>query len=127
MRNAIIAGLVALAAQGRWKEIGKTNTGNIVYIDSKSVKTKEGIITANVQVKFITPVKTPKGDWKLSRHVAMFDCAKKTVAAKSSTYYADEGATKVVERSVIAQPGFGTTFKGSMTQIALDYLCQNAK
>ena len=130
MRNTIIAGLAAVvlisasaSAQSRWKEAGTTKAGNIVSVDTKSLKTKDGIITASVQVRFVTPVKTPKGDWHLSRHVAMFDCAKKTVAAKSSTYYGDEAATRVVERSVIAKPGFGTAIGGSMTQIALDYVC----
>lgn len=111
-------------AQGRWKEIGKTSANNIVYVDTKSVKTKDGITTANLQVKFVTPVKTPQGNWMLSRHVAMFDCAKRTVAAKSSTYYSDAAATKVVQQSTNKIPGFGTAIGGSMTQVAMDYLCK---
>ena len=125
MRHAIVVGALTLAAfQGsRWKEIGKTSAGNSVYVAPKSVTTRNGIITADLQVKFATPVKVGNGEWRLSRHVAMFDCAKKTVAAKSTTYYADYAGTKVVERSAAKIPGFGPAIGGSMTQVALDYLC----
>jgi len=130
MRHLVLCSTLLLSsaipafAQSRWKEIGKTASNNSVYIDPASVKTVKGIITARVQVKFTEPVKTPRGDWKLSRHVVMFDCAKRTVAAKSSTYYGDVAATKIIESKTLAQPGFGTVFVGSMTQIALDYVCK---
>ncbi|MDB4874805.1 MAG: hypothetical protein JWM41_1251 [Gemmatimonadetes bacterium] len=77
-----------------------------------------------MRVKFTTPVKAPEGLWKTSQHVAMFDCAKKSVAAKESVYYSDEAGTKIVQRKVIAQPGFGPAIGGSMTQVALDYVCK---
>jgi hypothetical protein len=54
----------------------------------------------------------------------MFDCAKGTIAVKESVYYADEKANKVVERKVYAQPGYGPALKGSLSQVALDYLCK---
>jgi len=38
------------------KEIGKTSAGNLVYVDSKTVKTVNGITTARIRVKFINPV-----------------------------------------------------------------------
>jgi hypothetical protein len=128
--RTLIAATIALsaalpaAAQTRWKEIGKTATTNIVYVDPKSVKTANGIITARIQVKFVVPVNTPKGTWKLSRHVAMFDCAKQRVAAKSSTYYGDAAGTKILDSNVIKLPGFGVAIGGSMTQVALDYFCK---
>jgi len=112
------------AAQSRWKEIGKTSVGNSVYVDSRSVKKVNGIVTARIQVKFAEPVVTPQGNWALSRHLAMFDCAKSTVAAKESIYYSDAAATKVVQKSTIAKPGFGSPIGGSMTKVALDYLCK---
>ena len=118
----IVASLPA-TAQSRWKEIGKTAAGNPVSIDSKSIKTVNGIITARVQVKFVQPVATAHGVWRLSRHLAMFDCAKKTLAAKESIYYSDDAATKVVDKSIISKPGFGPAIGGSMTQVALDYVC----
>ena len=131
MRNHFAAGLLIIAiaaapaaAQSRWKEIGKTSAGNVVSIAPKSVKTKNGIITADLQVRFVTPVETPQGKWMLSRHVAMFDCAKKAIAAKSTTYYGDVAATKVIEKKVTAQPGFGPALGGSMAQVALDYVCK---
>ena len=114
----------AQAASSRWKEIGKTNAGNPVYVDPRTVKNVNGIITARIRVKFVKPVETPQGAWVQSHHTAMFDCAKKTVGAKESIYYADAAATKVVQKSVIAQPGFGPAIGGSMTQVALDYFCK---
>ncbi|HEY4131369.1 MAG TPA: surface-adhesin E family protein [Gemmatimonadaceae bacterium] len=113
------------SAQGRWKEIGKTAAGNLIYIDPKSVKTANGIITAHLQVKFVTPVQVPnKGEWHLSRHVESFDCAKKTVATKESTYYGDYAGTKVMQHDVVKIPGFATAIGGSLTAIALEYVCR---
>jgi len=111
-------------AQGRWKDIGKTSSGNSVYVDPRSIKTVNGIITARLRVKFDPPVQTPQGPWTTSQHLAMFDCAKSTIAVKESVYYANEKTNKVVERKVNAQPGYGPTLKGSLSQVALDYLCK---
>lgn len=110
-------------AQSRWKEIGKTSTGNSVYVDPRSVKKVNEIITARIRVKFSPPVVTPRGNWVTSQHVAMFNCAKSSVAAKESMYYADEAGQKLVERKTNAIPGFGPALGGSMTKVALDYLC----
>ena len=116
---------VPAAAQGKWKEIGKTSAGNSVYVDPASVKKDTGIITARIRVKFTTPVSLPNGSqWAVSHHIAMFDCAKSAVAAKESIYYSDAAATKVVQRSNIAKPGFGPAIGGSMTKVALDYFCK---
>jgi hypothetical protein len=111
----------------RWKEVGKTASGNLVFVDPKSVtKAKDGIITARVRVKFVKPVEQPTGPaWAQSRHIAMFNCAQKSVALKETIYYADEAATKVVQRSAPKIPGFGSAIGGSMTAIALDYLCKS--
>jgi hypothetical protein len=112
------------SAQGRWKEIGKTSAGNTVYVDPHSVKHAKGIVTARLRVVFATPVATPEGAWKSSQHTAMFNCAKATVAAKENVYYADVAGRKVVERSAPEIPGYGSVIGGSMTKIALDYLCK---
>ena len=111
----------------RWTEMGKTSAGNPVFVDPKSVtKAKDGIITARIRVTFVKPVEQPKGPaWVQSRHIAMFNCEKKSVAAKESIYYADEAATKVVQRSAAKIPGYGPAIGGSMTAIALDYLCKS--
>lgn len=132
MRSLTAAALLVIAAlpsvvHAQWKEVGKTAAGNPISIDTRSVKAKDGITSARVQVKFVTPVQTPQGVWRLSRHEAMFNCAKKTVAAKSSTYYSDLAATKVVKKDVISIPGYGPAIGGSMTQVALDYVCANKK
>lgn len=111
-------------AQAKWKDIGKTSSGNSVYVDPRSIKTVNGIITARVRVKFDPPVQTPQGAWATSQHLAMFDCAKSTIAVKESVYYANEKTNKVVERKVNSQPGYGPALKGSLSQVALDFLCK---
>jgi hypothetical protein len=132
MLPAIIlsAALTPASAQqsSRWKEIGKTAAGNLVFVDPKSVtKAKDGIITARIRVKFVKPVEQRSGPaWVQSRHIAMFNCAQKSVAAKETIYYADEAATKPVERSAAKIPGFGSAIGGSMTAIALEYLCKTS-
>ena len=132
MRISLIAAALIAApfftssAQGRWKEIGKTASNNPIFVDPRTVKTANGIITARIRVKFVTPVQATKGMWYSSQHIAMFDCAKSTVAAKESIYYGNAAETKVTERKTIAQPGFGPAIGGSMTQVALDYFCRKS-
>lgn len=108
----------------KWQEIGKTSVGNPVYLDTKSVKKgADGIITATVRATFVKPVSTPKGPITSSRTIAMFDCAKKTVAVKENWYYHDEKTNKVYQHSAPGKPGFGTTIKGSLPDVALAHLC----
>jgi hypothetical protein len=117
--------LAPTVTQSRWKEIGKTSVGNVVYVDPRSVKKENGIITARIRVKFTTPVPQQNGDhWDASHHIAMFDCAKSRVAAKETIYYSNEAAGKISSRSTNKIPGFGPAIGGSMTQVALDYFCK---
>jgi len=113
--------------QSRWQEIGKTSTGNIVYVDPRSIKTVNGIVHARIRVRFVTPVDAPEGKWMLSQHSPMFDCTKSLFANKESTYYSDAAGTKVIKHTVNAKPGFGPAIGGSMTQIALDYICKTKR
>ena len=119
--------LAHASLQSRWQEIGKTSTGNVVYVDPKSIKTVNGIVHARIRVRFVTPVEAPEGRWMLSQHSPMFDCAKSLFANKESTYYSDAAGTKVIKHTVNAKPGFGPAIGGSMTQIALDYICKTKR
>lgn len=112
------------SAQRHWKEIGKTSAGNSVYVDPATVRKVNGIITARLRVRFTKPVDTPQGPWKTSQHIAMFDCAKGTIASKESIYYSDEAGRKVVDRHVVGIPGYGSPIGGSMTRVAFDYICR---
>ena len=128
MRTLLCAGclLAALAPTVRaqkWKDIGTTSSGNVVSIDPKSVKRSGALVSATVRVVFNPPVKAARGMWASSRITADFDCAKRYLASKGSTYYSDAKGTKVVERSVNKQPGFGPGLGGSLGGIAVDYLC----
>lgn len=111
-------------AQVRWKEIGKTSSGNSVYVDLRSVKRSGGLVSGTVRLVFKEPVQTAKGVWKSSRTMATFDCAKKSLAAKENVYYADERGTKVTDRTVNKQPGFGPALGGSLGDVALRYFCE---
>ena len=133
MRNSTLGLWLTLAciaptvahAQKRWKEIGKTSAGNVVLVDTRSVKTSKGITSALLEVKFTTPVEAGAGvRWYMSKHEALFDCSKRYLASKSNTYYGDPAGTKVVRRDVNKMPGFGPPLEGSMTQVAVDYFCK---
>lgn len=113
----------AARAQARWKEIGKTASGNTVYVDTKSVKRANGIVSAIVRVRFTPPVQSANGAITSSRTVAMFDCAKKTIAAKENTYFIDERRNKIADHTVNKQPGFGPALKGTLGDVALTYFC----
>jgi len=108
---------------GRWQEIGKTSSGNPVFVDPKSVSTASGITTATVRVEFLEPVDTPKGKYTSARTVAMFDCAKRLVAVKENTYYLDEKRNKVAEHKVVGIPGYGTVIRGALPDVAMQHLC----
>lgn len=122
---ALLASLPSAAmAQGRWKEVGKTRTGNPVFIDQRSVKTgKDGIISATIRVAYEKPVKTPKGDVTASRAQAMFDCKASTFATKENAMYIDEKSDKVFQRTVNAKPGFGPAIAGNFADVAMKHLC----
>ena len=118
----------AKAATGRWQQIGTTSSNNPVFLDPKSVKKDAaGIITATVRVQFVEPVQTPQGAWTSARTVAMFDCAHHTAAVKENTYYLDERRNRVAQHKVVGKPGFGTTIKGTLADIALQHFCAAGK
>jgi hypothetical protein len=110
-------------AQRVWKDIGTTSVGNHVYVDPRSIRRDGQLVKATVRVVFTEPVKARTGMWASSRTIATFDCAKKTLAAKENVFYADANSTKVTERTVIKQPGYGPALGGSLGGVALNYLC----
>lgn len=115
-----------LAAQSasRWREIGKTSTGNSVFVDPRSIERDSvGVITATVRVVFAEPVSTPQGPITGSRAIAMFDCTKKLVAVRENIIWHDERAGTVYRRSAPVQPGFGPALTSTFAYVALEYLC----
>jgi hypothetical protein len=110
-------------AQKKWTDIGTTAAGNHVFIDPKSVKHNGNLVSATLRVVFTEPVKTASGTWMSSRTIATFDCAAKKLAAKENVYYGDVKQTKVVEKKVNAQPGYGVALGGTMGAVAMQYLC----
>lgn len=128
MKAIVLIASFILAApgsgQGRWREIGKTSTGNPVLLDPRSVKKgADGIVTATLRVTFVKSVATPKGPITASRTIAMFDCAKKLVAVKENTYFHDEAANRVFQKSAPGKPGFGPAIKGTLPDVAMTHLC----
>lgn len=116
----------ALTAQSapRWQEIGKTSTGNVVFLDPRSVsRDTAGIITATVRVVYTEAVDTPQGPITGSRAVAMFDCAAKRVAVKESIIWHDERKGTIYRKSAPAKPGFGPALTSTFAHVALEHLC----
>ena len=117
---------VAARAQARvkWKEIGRTSTGNHVYVDPKSVHANKDLRDATVRVVFTKPVDSPDGPLYATRTKGIFNCTTRRLAVKENTFYGNAKETKVVEHKVIKVPGFGWVPEGSMGAVAVDYLCK---
>jgi len=114
----------AILPQSKWQEIGKTSTGNSVFLEGKSVrKAPDGIITATLRVAYAPPVDTPKGKVTSMRAVAMFDCGRQLVATKQSVMYLNEAKGLEYRRRTIAKPGFGPAFSSTFADVALKHLC----
>lgn len=128
MRVFLLAALLAgpvTTLQPRWQEVGKTRSGNPVYIDTRTVKKgSDGIINATIRVAYNTPVKTPKGNLTASRATAMFNCAAMTFATKENATYIDEKTDNVFQRTVNRQPGFGPAIAGNFADVALQHFCK---
>lgn len=121
---ALLLWAAAVLPQTKWQEIGKTSTGNSVYLDAKSVrKSPDGIITAKVRVTYAAGLETPKGKVMSSRATAMFDCAKNAVATKESVMYINEQKGIEYRRSTVAKPGFGPALSSTYADVALKHLC----
>jgi hypothetical protein len=115
----------AASAQQR-VEIGKTSVGTPVLLEANSVSRHDGIVTATVRVRLQPPLKHSSGDLKSSRTIAMYDCAKQTVATKESWYYLDDAGTKIGLHKTVKLPGFGPSFKGSLADVAMRHLCASS-
>lgn len=110
--------------QEKWQGIGRTSTGNPVFLDAGSVrKAANGVITASIRVTYATPLDTPKGKVTSSRAIAMFDCARGQVATKQSLLFLDERKGLEYSRRTIAKPGFGPALSSTFADVALKHLC----
>lgn len=111
--------------QGSWREIGKTGTGNPVYVQVRTVQTaQDGIISATVRVVYAKPVKVP-GNRELSssKAAAMFNCAANSFAVKESWIYFNEKTNSIYQHKVNKIPGYGPTIGGSFGDVALKHFC----
>lgn len=109
------------------KEIGTTSVGTPVFLEPGSVSRKGTVVTAAVRVRLQPPLKHPNGDLRSSRTIAMYDCARQTVATKESWYYHDDDGRKEGMHRVVKKPGFGPAFKGSLAAVAMTHLCTPAR
>ena len=129
IRVAALAFLAAAAiphdavAQARWKDIGRTPSGNMVSVDPRSVRRTGTLVAGTVRVSFSTPVRMPQGMLTSSQTKATFDCTKRSVAVKENVLFGDARGTKVLERHVNKLPGYGPALTGSPVEIALTHLC----
>ncbi|MBL0939545.1 MAG: hypothetical protein IBJ03_11655 [Gemmatimonadaceae bacterium] len=123
----LLAGTV-LHAQGAapratLKEIGKTSVGTPVMLETASVSRSGTVVTAIVRVALSPPLKHTNGELVASRTISMFDCARQTAATRESWYYHDAAMKKEGMHRVVAKPGFGPAFKGSLADVALAHVC----
>jgi hypothetical protein len=121
-----VAGSIVLAspaAAQKLLDIGKTSAGTPVFLETTSVSRANGIVTATVRVRLAPPIKHASGDLRSSRTIAMIDCVKQTVATKESWYYLDDAGKKVGMHKTVKLPGFGPSFKGSLSDVAMRHLC----
>lgn len=119
--------VVAAALQGGWTEIGKTGTGNPVFVNSLAGrKGKDGIISATVRVVYTKKVAVPgqKDSLSASKATAMFNCTAKTFAVKESWVYFNEKSGKTYQHKVNQIPGYGPTIAGSFGDVALKHYCK---
>lgn len=112
-------------AQGntRWQDIGKTSSGNAVFVDTRSVKDSAGMKVAVVRTVYAEAVSTPQGPITGSRARAMFDCANQKVAVLESIIYHDERTNRIYRQSAPRQPGFGPALQSTFAHVALQHLC----
>jgi hypothetical protein len=120
---ALVLTLPAAAQAPRWKELGRTNVGNTVFVDQRTMKRTQGVVTGTFRVAFAKPVRSPRGDITSSRTVASLDCGKKLVAIRENTYYHDEKANRVYDHKVVGTPGWAPPMGGSMPEVAMAQLC----
>ena len=116
---------VALPAQGtsRWQEIGRTVTGNAVFVDPRTIVRDGDRVSATVRSTYGTPSMTPKGLITAARADATFDCTRKSVLVRETTIYLDEKKGTIYERRVPQNPGYGPVFRSNFSGVALEYLC----
>jgi hypothetical protein len=114
----------ARAQTVKWKEIGRTSSGNRVFVDPKSVHANKDLRDATVRVVFTTPVESADGPLYATRTKGTFNCTTRRLAVKENTFYGNAKETKVVEHKVNKVPGFGWVPEGSLGAVAIDYLCK---
>ncbi len=117
---------VSPVAAQKLTQIGTTMVGNPVLLETGTVSRANGIVSATVRARFVQPVKTPGGDLRSSRTVAMFDCAKWVVAVKENWYFLDDKWRKIGSHKVVGIPGYGSPIKGSLPDVAMTYLCKKS-
>ncbi|MFZ9898360.1 MAG: surface-adhesin E family protein [Gemmatimonadaceae bacterium] len=116
---------VPVPAQGasRWQEIGRTVTGNAVFVDPRTIVRDGDRVSATVRSTYGTPSMTPKGLITASRADATFDCTRKAVLVRQTTIYLDEKKGTIYERRMPQNPGYGPVFRSNFSGVALEYLC----
>ncbi len=119
----MILSFASVAHAQKLTKIGATSVGTPVMLETRSVSRANGIVTATVRAALQPAIKTPKGEYKSTRSIAMFDCAKQTVATKERWFYYDEKGTKEARHDKPGIPGFGPVSNGSLAGVAFTHLC----
>ena len=122
--TALLIAPAVAGAQVRWKEIGRTSSGNHVFLDPKSVHARKELIDATVRVVFTAPVESRQGALYAARTTGTFNCTTRKLAVKENTFFGNAKETRTIQHTVNTIPGFGWVPDGSFGAVALDYLCR---
>lgn len=123
----VVASVAEAQGNNRWQEIGKTSSGNLVYVDARSVKDSAGMKVAVVRTVYTEAVDTPQGPITGSRARAMFDCANQKVAVLENIIYHDERTNRIYRQSAPRQPGFGPALQSTFAHVAMQHLCGTSR
>ena len=115
--------MAGVAQAQKLTKIGTTSVGTPVMLEARSVTRTGDTVTATVRALLQPAMKSPKGDYKSTRSIAMFNCGEQTVATKERWFYYDEKGTKEARHDKPGIPGFAAPFKGSLSDVAMMYLC----
>src|ERR1700733_9973832 len=91
---------MAIAADPHWTQVaGKSDYSMVVYLDTNSVKVREGRLTAWIQTNYVSPQRTTDPlakNYSSSLAIEVFDCESERSAPVSITLFSGQGGEGAV-------------------------------
>ncbi|MBL0940437.1 MAG: hypothetical protein IBJ03_16200 [Gemmatimonadaceae bacterium] len=120
---SLCVGHESSAQNASMPKIGEIAGGNVVLLESRTVKKAGDEITATLRTVFAKPTKAPGGEWFGSRTLVTVRCKAGTAAVKENRYYSDAKFNKIASEKIVGIPGYGAPVPGSVTAVAHKHLC----